>query len=108
MRKQGFDCEKYVELQTRHIRERIDQFGGKLKGWLGFFDAAIIEPKPFESVDDVLRINIASLYSTSTVTPPSASINFLNEAKSTAIYSSISILKFFSIVSIKVAGPPRL
>ncbi len=30
MKKQGFDCEKYVELQTRHIRERIDQFGGKL------------------------------------------------------------------------------
>ncbi|MBE6692161.1 MAG: DUF1846 domain-containing protein [Ruminococcaceae bacterium] len=30
MRKQGFDCEKYVELQTRHIRERIHQFGGKL------------------------------------------------------------------------------
>lgn len=26
----GFDCEKYVELQTRHIRERIEQFGGKL------------------------------------------------------------------------------
>ncbi|MBQ3230479.1 MAG: DUF1846 domain-containing protein [Clostridia bacterium] len=30
MTKKGFDCEKYVELQTRHIRERIDQFGGKL------------------------------------------------------------------------------
>ncbi|MBQ9848539.1 MAG: DUF1846 domain-containing protein [Clostridia bacterium] len=30
MIKKGFDCEKYVELQTRHIRERIDQFGGKL------------------------------------------------------------------------------
>ncbi|MBR6646141.1 MAG: DUF1846 family protein, partial [Clostridia bacterium] len=30
MKRQGFDCEKYVELQTRHIRERIDQFGGKL------------------------------------------------------------------------------
>ncbi len=30
MKKQGFDCEKYVELQTRHIRERIDKFGGKL------------------------------------------------------------------------------
>ncbi len=30
MRKTGFDCEKYVELQTRHIRERIEQFGGKL------------------------------------------------------------------------------
>ena len=30
MMKRGFDCEKYVELQTRHIRERIDKFGGKL------------------------------------------------------------------------------
>ncbi len=30
MKKIGFDCEKYVELQTRHIRERIEQFGGKL------------------------------------------------------------------------------
>ncbi len=30
MSKIGFDCEKYVELQTRHIRERIEKFGGKL------------------------------------------------------------------------------
>ena len=30
MKNIGFDCEKYVELQTRHIRERIDNFGGKL------------------------------------------------------------------------------
>lgn len=30
MNKIGFDCEKYVELQTRHIRERIEKFGGKL------------------------------------------------------------------------------
>ena len=30
MKNIGFDCEKYVELQTRHIRERIDKFGGKL------------------------------------------------------------------------------
>ncbi len=30
MKKIGFDCEKYVELQTRHIRERIENFGGKL------------------------------------------------------------------------------
>lgn len=29
------------------VKGAIDQFGGKLKGWLGFFDAAIIEPKPF-------------------------------------------------------------
>ncbi|MGI6176071.1 MAG: DUF1846 domain-containing protein [Christensenellales bacterium] len=30
MRKVGFDNEKYLSLQSQHIRERIDQFGGKL------------------------------------------------------------------------------
>lgn len=30
------------------VKGAIDMFGGKLKGYLGFFDAAIIEPKPFE------------------------------------------------------------
>ena len=29
------------------IKGAIDQFDGKLRGWLGFFDAAIIEPKEF-------------------------------------------------------------
>ena len=28
--RQGFDNEKYIELQAAHIRERINQFGGKL------------------------------------------------------------------------------
>ena len=26
----GFDNEKYLRLQSQHIRERIDRFGGKL------------------------------------------------------------------------------
>lgn len=26
----GFSNEKYMEMQSKHIRERIDQFGGKL------------------------------------------------------------------------------
>lgn len=34
------------------IKGAIDQFGGKLKGWLGFFDAAVIEPQPFENEDE--------------------------------------------------------
>lgn len=34
------------------IKGAIDQFNGKLKGWLGFFDAAIIEPRPFEDEDE--------------------------------------------------------
>lgn len=29
------------------VKGAIDQFDGRLKGWLGFFDAAIIKPKPF-------------------------------------------------------------
>lgn len=41
------------------IKGAIDQFDGKLKGWLGFFDAAIIQPMPFESVEDVLQIKPA-------------------------------------------------
>ena len=30
MRKLAFDNEKYLFLQSQHIRQRIDQFGGKL------------------------------------------------------------------------------
>ena len=34
------------------VKGAIDQFDGKLKGWLGFFDAAIIEPNPFTNEDE--------------------------------------------------------
>ncbi len=34
------------------IKGAIDQFNGKLKGWLGFFDAKVVEPKPFASEDE--------------------------------------------------------
>lgn len=34
------------------IKGAIDQFDGKLKGWLVFFDAEIIKPKPFSSEDE--------------------------------------------------------
>ena len=30
MRTIGFDSQKYIRLQSQHIRERIEQFGGKL------------------------------------------------------------------------------
>ncbi len=29
------------------IKGAIDQFGGRLEGWLGFFDAAVVTPEPF-------------------------------------------------------------
>ncbi len=41
------------------VKGAIDQFDGKLKGWLGFFDAAIIEPKPFASMDEFKIIKAA-------------------------------------------------
>ena len=30
MGKTGFDNQKYLELQSKHIRKRIEEFGGKL------------------------------------------------------------------------------
>ena len=41
------------------VKGAIEQFNGALKGWLGFFDAAIIEPVRFESVDEFIRIEPA-------------------------------------------------
>ncbi len=39
------------------VKGAIDQFGGKLKGWLGFFDAAVVAPRAFEDVDTLKRIH---------------------------------------------------
>ena len=30
MAREGFDNQKYLTMQSQHIQERIDQFGGKL------------------------------------------------------------------------------
>ena len=38
------------------IRGAIEQFGGKLTGKLGFFDAAVTTPIPFENVSDLMSI----------------------------------------------------
>lgn len=38
------------------IKSAIDQFGGKLEGFLGFIDAGVKPPVPFASVDDLLSI----------------------------------------------------
>lgn len=34
------------------IKGAIDQFNGYLQGWLGFFDAEVVEPKPFSSEEE--------------------------------------------------------
>lgn len=40
------------------IKGAIDQYGGKLTGWISYFDYAVSEPKPFESFDDILKIEM--------------------------------------------------
>lgn len=39
------------------VKNALDQFDGKLRGWLGFFDAAIIEPKPFSDEETFSEIS---------------------------------------------------
>lgn len=48
----GSMSDEMVTVAYSEVKGAIDQFDGKLKGWLGFFDAAIIEPKPFASEAD--------------------------------------------------------
>lgn len=40
------------------IKGAIEQFNGKIKGWLGFFDAQVTEPKEFEDEDEFKAIRI--------------------------------------------------
>lgn len=48
----GSMSDKAITAAFSEIKGAIDQFGGRLAGWLGFFDAAVIEPKPFENEDE--------------------------------------------------------
>ena len=38
------------------IKQAIEQYNGKLKGWIAFFDASVSEPMPFEDVDDLSKV----------------------------------------------------
>ena len=48
----GSMSDEMITAAYSEIKGAIDQFDGKLKGWLGFFDAAIVKPKPFSSYDE--------------------------------------------------------
>ena len=49
----GSMSDSQITTAYSEVKGAIDQFGGKLEGWLGFFDAAIIEPKPFTNVEEL-------------------------------------------------------
>ena len=48
----GSMSDDMVTAAYSEVKGAIDQFGGRLRGWLGFFDAAVVEPKPFEGVEE--------------------------------------------------------
>lgn len=48
----GSMSDKMITAAYSEVKGAIDQFGGKLTGWLGFFDAAVIDPVPFESEEE--------------------------------------------------------
>ena len=55
----GSISDKMMTVAYSEVKGAIDQFNGKLRGWLGFFDAAIIEPKPFSSLEEFIVIKPA-------------------------------------------------
>lgn len=48
----GSMSEDMITSAYSEIKGAIDQFNGKLEGWLGFFDAAVVAPKPFADEDE--------------------------------------------------------
>lgn len=48
----GSMSDEQITTAYSEIYGAIDQFDGKLKGWLGFFDAVIVKPQEFENEDE--------------------------------------------------------
>ena len=52
----GSMTDEMITAAYSEIKGAVDQFGGRLKGWVGFFDAVVFPPKPFEDEDSFLAI----------------------------------------------------
>ncbi len=55
----GSMSDKMITAAYSEIKGAIDQFDGRLSGWLGFFDAAVIKPVPFMSEEEFQAIRPA-------------------------------------------------
>ena len=55
----GSMTDEMITAAYSEVKGAIDQFDGRLRGWLGFFDACIIEPKPFSNEDELMIIRPA-------------------------------------------------
>ncbi len=52
----GSMSDKSVTTVYSEVKGAIDQFGGKLEGWLGFFDAEVVKPKAFSNEEEFMII----------------------------------------------------
>ena len=52
----GSMSDEMITAAYSEVKGAIDQFHGRLKGWLGFFDAAVTEPEPFSDTEELLKI----------------------------------------------------
>lgn len=52
----GSISDEMLNAAYSEVKGAIDQFDGKLKGWLGFFDAAVTVPEPFGDDGELSRI----------------------------------------------------
>ena len=48
----GSMSDEMITAAYSEVKGAIDQYDGKLKGWLGYFDAAVIEPQYFENEEE--------------------------------------------------------
>lgn len=48
----GSMSDEMITAAHAEVKGAIDQFNGKLQGWLGFFDASVVPPKPFENEEE--------------------------------------------------------
>ena len=48
----GSMSDAMISAAYSEVKGALDQFNGKLEGWLGFFDAAIVEPEPFANEEE--------------------------------------------------------
>ena len=54
----GSMSDKMITAAYSEIKGAIDQFNGKLAGWLGFFDATVYPPEPFTDEDEFRIIRL--------------------------------------------------
>ena len=52
----GSMSDEMIAAAFSEVKGALEQFGGRLRGWLGFFDAAVSEPEEFGSIDQLMRI----------------------------------------------------